>query len=195
MEFVPHVTRADVLRIVRRDFAAHDANQVLAILDQYGAKSWHPEKDRVQLAVLKLSSGSVEYLRQNVKLARRDYRDVISAAEYPRFFPVGVAELDRLSPPEIEQLQELDWQQYKSWLEAARPSTDPPQTAMLQAIKRRRDVSGCAGLLLGPLVGMLMALPAAANGGRISLPLGLAVGAGLGLVAGAILWVFDQTRG
>ena len=51
--YVPVVTRDDVLRIVRRDFAATKVPVVLVALDGYG----NGEPHRVHLAILKLSDG------------------------------------------------------------------------------------------------------------------------------------------
>jgi hypothetical protein len=56
---------------------------VLAPLDTYGVEAYERERDRVQLAILKLSAGNEDRLRENVASAKGDYRDVLYWAEYP----------------------------------------------------------------------------------------------------------------
>ena len=55
----------------------------LAILDEYQSDGASPT--RVQLAVLKLAAGRLDELRREIETARRDYRDVLAPAEYPRY--------------------------------------------------------------------------------------------------------------
>jgi len=81
----PNVSRADVERVVRRDFPADRVPEVLAMLGEYGTEGWHRESDRVRLAVLKLAAGSLEMLRQEIEVAKSDYRDVLVGAEYPDY--------------------------------------------------------------------------------------------------------------
>ena len=49
----------------------------MAVLDSYGVRSHERERERVQLAILKLSDGSLEALHHYVAAAKRDYRDVL----------------------------------------------------------------------------------------------------------------------
>jgi len=56
---------------------------VLELLDSYGVESYERERERVQLAILKLSEGNEEKLREFVAVAKRDYRDVLFWAENP----------------------------------------------------------------------------------------------------------------
>jgi hypothetical protein len=113
---VPRVTREDVLRIIRRDFPARSSAKILAILDEYGVEPWRGERDRVQLAILKLSGGNVERVRHYTEIARSDYRDVIAPAEYPRFWEVGFVGIEDMSPAAIGKLKKDDWEQYRRWL-------------------------------------------------------------------------------
>ena len=56
---------------------------VLELLDSYGVEPYERERERVQVAILKLSAGSEEKVREYVAVAKRDYRDVLFWAEYP----------------------------------------------------------------------------------------------------------------
>jgi len=111
----PTVTRADVERVVRRDFPAEPVSEVLALLDGYGVEAWQREPDRVQLAALKLATGSLDHLRCQVERAKCDYRDVLAPAEYPgytkRMFRIAA-----LPENEQQRIIEGDWKQYRDWL-------------------------------------------------------------------------------
>jgi hypothetical protein len=110
----PNVSSADVERIVRRDFPADRVAEVLGILNEYGQESWHREPDRVRLAVLKLASGSVERLRQEIDGAKCDYRDALAAAEYAGYL-TKVPPSGALPAEEKQQIIDTDWKQYQDW--------------------------------------------------------------------------------
>ncbi len=112
----PDVTFDDVQRIVRRDFPTEQFDTVLAALKQYGAEPWQRECARVQLAVLKLSQGRLDALSRHLKTAKRDYRDVLAAAEYPRYMNTG-SQIERLSPKEQQGIVDSDWEEYQGWLQ------------------------------------------------------------------------------
>lgn len=117
-DHIPKVNRDDVLRIIRREFQQHDVDRILGILDNYGSEEWQRRggTDRVLLAILKLSSGDVDRLRDLVKTACNDFRDVIAPAEYPRFWAIGLVAADKMDYEEKKRLIEDDWQQYQEWL-------------------------------------------------------------------------------
>jgi hypothetical protein len=112
---VPKVCDADVERVVKRDFLPEEGFAVLSALEEYGKKDWHREVPRVRLAILKLASGSREKLREAIAGADRDYRDVLSCAEYPSYS-------SRISPTEKDEAKhkhmiDADWQEYRAWRE------------------------------------------------------------------------------
>ncbi len=78
---VPY-SREDVLAAVRQWLPDEDTASVLAVLDAYSTEPYERERERVQIAVLKLSEGDVDKLLQYVTAARLDYRDVLYWAEY-----------------------------------------------------------------------------------------------------------------
>ena len=112
---VPNVSRADVERIVKRDFASADVSIALAILNE--CRKCHTGGDspaRVQLAVLKLAGGDVSMLRRGIEIAKSDYRDVLAPAEYPRYCrEIG---FDDVSDSVLRDVIDEDWQQYENWL-------------------------------------------------------------------------------
>ncbi len=112
---VPHVTAADIERVIRRDFPDTKVEEVLAILAEYGTEIWHKEKERVRLAALKLANGSMHELRRAIDRAKLDYRDVLAPAEYPKFMQKGFR-FRRLRSRDRELIYTDDWQQYERWL-------------------------------------------------------------------------------
>jgi hypothetical protein len=105
-----------VVRLVRRAFPSRDPDHILRLLDDYGTEKWHSEKDRVHIAILKLSQGDMEQLQRYVETATYDFRDVIAPAEYPEFRKVGFVGVSRMTTEEIDELRKADWGQYQKWL-------------------------------------------------------------------------------
>src|SRR6266446_3142139 len=79
---VPH-TRDEVVAVVQKTFPESAHTRVLELLDKYGVESYERERERVQLAILKLSEGNEDKLREFIAVAKRDYRDVLFWAENP----------------------------------------------------------------------------------------------------------------
>src|ERR1043166_6544687 len=76
-------SREDVVAVVQKTFPETSHSRVLGLLDSYGVEPYERERERVQLAVLKLSEGNEEKVREFVTVAKGDYRDVLFWAEYP----------------------------------------------------------------------------------------------------------------
>lgn len=111
MQPTPNVSRADVERVARREFSPELFAQVIAILDEYTDR----ERDRVQLATLKLAAGNLQELRRYVEWAKCDWRDVLGPAEYPRY-EKKMFSIEKLSPEERQKIIDADWKQYSDWL-------------------------------------------------------------------------------
>ena len=79
---MPH-TRDDVIAVVRKNFPESAHSRLFELLDSYGGESSEQERERVQLAILKLSEGREEKVREFVAVAKRDYRDVLFWADNP----------------------------------------------------------------------------------------------------------------
>ena len=79
---MPH-SRDEVVAVVQKSFPETSRSRVLELLDTYGVESYERERERVQLAILKLSEGNEGKLREFVAVAKRDYRDVLFWAENP----------------------------------------------------------------------------------------------------------------
>src|SRR6476660_6018173 len=77
-------SREDVILVVQQTFPETSHSRVIELLDTYGVESYERERERVQHAILKLSEGNEEKLREFVAVAKRDYRDVLFWAENPQ---------------------------------------------------------------------------------------------------------------
>jgi hypothetical protein len=85
------VSRAEVEQLAKAQFPELQLALVLSILDEYGMESHEQERDRVQMAILRLSAGDEGKLLHNVAAAKQDYRDVLMWAEEPAPTPEQVA--------------------------------------------------------------------------------------------------------
>lgn len=96
---MPH-SREEVIAVVQKTFPDSAYARVLKLLDTYGVEPYERDRERVQLAILKLSAGNEEKLREFVAVAKRDYRDVLFWAENPE-----EAKLD--TPEKREQVRKM----------------------------------------------------------------------------------------
>ena len=96
---MPH-TRDEVVAVVQKTFPESAHTRVLELLDKYGVESYERERERVQLAILKLSEGNEDKLREFIAVAKRDYRDVLFWAENP-----AEAKLD--TPEKRERIKKM----------------------------------------------------------------------------------------
>jgi len=74
-------SRDEVVAAIQATFLKSSRARVIELLDTYGVESHERERERVQLAILKLSEGNEEKLREFVAVAKRDYRDVLCWTE------------------------------------------------------------------------------------------------------------------
>src|SRR5262245_27783776 len=103
-----------VVSKIRECFPAETAENVLATLDQYGTESYERERERVQIAILKLANGNLEELPRLIQVAKRDYRDVLASAEYPEAMRRDTWSIE--DAREREKIRERDLRQYVEWL-------------------------------------------------------------------------------
>lgn len=70
-------TQNAVTAALQAAFPNGDVSLLLGILDRYGTEPFEREKERVQLAIVALSEGNEDRLRDLVEMAKKDYRDVL----------------------------------------------------------------------------------------------------------------------
>jgi hypothetical protein len=85
------------------------------ILDLYGKEFYSRERERVQIAILKLSGGDLESLRAHVEIAKSDFRDVLAYAEFPE--EMSKYNWKMSDKEEVKRIRERDRQQYIDWLQ------------------------------------------------------------------------------
>jgi hypothetical protein len=73
-----------ILERVSREFKDSDRDAVVQLLESYAG----PESDRVRWDVLELSEGGVGKVRDYIKAAQTDYRDILYWAEYYKDDPM-----------------------------------------------------------------------------------------------------------
>lgn len=107
------LTPAVVERLVTQLFAAPDRGAATAMLSAHARHANHAEVVRVQVAVLKLSDGQPDRLRQMLTHAMNDYRDVLAWAQYPA---QTVSPVTGLTTAQKTELIVADKGQYLAWL-------------------------------------------------------------------------------
>lgn len=110
----PSVTENDVERIVRRDYPANVAGEILELIASISVR----EKPRVVLACLKIASGNLDRLRGNLSSASGYYRELLGEAEYP-LATRRWSRIQSLPEDEVRAIYDKDWRQYSEWLTRA----------------------------------------------------------------------------
>lgn len=127
---IPRLTEDDLSRVVERDFT--DPAAATAML----ADATSSISLRTKVAAAKLSGGSVDKLRSQLHQAEIDERDVIAGAEYPRYMvaaPNGNRDL-------LNQAISADWDEYRSWLNAAASRRTPEPSHEIEFIWKEEVV-------------------------------------------------------
>jgi hypothetical protein len=110
------IARGKVLEKIAQYWPGVDPQEIMNVLDQYGVESHERGRARVQLAVLKLSGGQRDRLEELVRMAKRDYRDIVAYAEYPEEMRIGFVGVRRLTAEEVKAVRRRDREQYLEWL-------------------------------------------------------------------------------
>jgi len=100
------------------------AKQALRSLARYGKSSSEPLVDAVHLAIIKLSDGELWKLRELVRAARGDFRDVLYPAQAPERFkdlrdnpPPDWGKLPRPKALSAAKQTAMDKRDLKQWLD------------------------------------------------------------------------------
>lgn len=105
-----------VLSKIKKMWPDADSQEILDLLNEYGSKSYETGRERVQMAILKLSGGDRKRLPDLVKMAKRDWRDVLAYAEYPEEMKTGPIKMRAMSKREAQSVRRRDKRQYEKWL-------------------------------------------------------------------------------
>jgi hypothetical protein len=112
---IPTVTDEDVERLALRDFGHAQLSLALSVIHEFGKQPWNRPCPRVYAAILKLANGDIDLLLQKTQVAIEDSRDVLAAAEYPRY----TREFGFRNAPEPlrQAIVDDDWRQYREWFD------------------------------------------------------------------------------
>ncbi len=116
-DFVPAVDDGTIQRLIDRDYVDGVSGRVRTLLESYGGKPHHVERDRVRAAVLRLANGDLAEVQRQIAVANVDFRDVIGAAEFPSQMKLGFAGMARIEAERLQELREQDWKDYCAWLD------------------------------------------------------------------------------
>lgn len=86
-------TREEIAALAEELFPSRPTGEVMGYLDLYGTESYEMDRERVQYYILKLCGGDFDRLLSLIDDAKRDYRDIIVAAEEP---PMSEEEAKRI---------------------------------------------------------------------------------------------------
>ncbi|HZQ69041.1 MAG TPA: hypothetical protein VFA68_11035 [Terriglobales bacterium] len=75
---------SEMLQEIQRLFPPESIARVSALLLSYGEQNYEREVNRVRWGLLHVSGDDIVKLERMVAMAKRDYRDLIVAAEYTR---------------------------------------------------------------------------------------------------------------
>jgi len=70
---------------IKRYFLESQLNEVMEILSEYGSENWHREQERVKRDAIIISRGSIDKLKDTVRIAKNDYRDVLMGETVDKF--------------------------------------------------------------------------------------------------------------
>jgi len=112
---VAKIAKADIERIILRDFSRDEKEEVYKLLNKYSGDE-NSGTYRVWASLLKLSNGKIKELENIIETAVGDYRDILAAAEYPAYSKKVGFDVEKFSRKELDQIIKADWAQYQSWL-------------------------------------------------------------------------------
>ena len=93
---------------IRQHFRDAERETVISEFERNGIS-----EERVQLALIKLSDGNVDKLREFIQVAKIDWRHVLAWAEYPEEIMLPTW---RMESEKVTKIRQRDRQQYLNWL-------------------------------------------------------------------------------
>lgn len=112
---IANITKNDIQLIILHDYPKHLKKDILELLRKYKGNSLEGSY-RVWASILKLAGGDIEKLKNNVKTAINDYRDIIAKGEYPLYSQKVGFDSDDFAEAELKKTINADLQQYQNWL-------------------------------------------------------------------------------
>lgn len=116
---VAKISQRDIKKIIERDYPAGNEKEIVEILSQYKSDN-EAGKYRVWAALLKISDGKLEILKEKIEIAKTDYRDILADAEYPEYSEKVGFDSEKFSKKELKNIIKSDWNQYQHWLNSSK---------------------------------------------------------------------------
>ncbi len=113
-QFIPTVSFQDIERVVQRDYPENIHREIFELIRVSDIQ----EKNRTVLACLKLATGDIKKLKNEIKFSIGDWRDTLLPAEYP-FYSKIMFRTEKFTEKEISEIILKDKNQYLSWLNQA----------------------------------------------------------------------------
>ena len=112
----PFFCRETVRRIIQRELPQHAESQVLEVLSAYKSES-EELTCRIYLGAVRLSDGRLDKLREVIREAKQDFRDVLGGAENRSFYEMDVVAYENHSEDEKDRIADEDLNDYLRWLQ------------------------------------------------------------------------------
>ncbi|PRX56799.1 hypothetical protein [Flagellimonas meridianipacifica] len=80
-----------------------------------GLQKFWISTNRTKAAILKLAEGDFNKIRELIKQANADPRDVIAYAEFPRSMQFSWSDKNNMTEEEKEEIRQNDWEEYQDW--------------------------------------------------------------------------------
>lgn len=109
---VPEISEEELNFLISREFP-QDIPTVRSLL--VGFEDHFIHENRIKAAIIKLSKGDLDELKNRIEQACRDPRDVVGYAEYPREMEHSGADLDNMARNQLNSLKLADWKEYEEW--------------------------------------------------------------------------------
>jgi len=121
-----------VVKKVRQSFAPDQQSEAIRSLEKecgrnlpFSEGDSAQDLERLRLAVVKLTGGSLTELHRQIDIAKVDWRDVLNSAEYPEQSGMGFVEYSKLGEGTRNEVKARDRQQYEAWLNEERTVVQP----------------------------------------------------------------------
>jgi len=109
---IPRFEEGEIDFLINREFPER-AQEVCNKFS--GLQEFWINTTRTKAAILKLADGDFDKIKELIKKANRDPRDVIAFAEYPCYTQMDWDETNEMSQEEKQVIFDNDWEKYRNW--------------------------------------------------------------------------------
>ena len=111
-QFIPSFDEGEIDILINREFPGRE----IEVKNKFsGLQEFWINSTRTKAAILKLAEGNFDKLKDLIKKANKDPRDVIAYAEYPRSMNMDWTASNKITEEEKEEIYRNDEKQYLEW--------------------------------------------------------------------------------